>query len=176
MSKSARLAITMTLISLVYAGFIGFAYVYSNWQFENTILSNWNLADKSSTIVEKSRYVTAFVEVLDKSGLQGKHNAVFLKTPDNSFDNNVEAIRSLQKRLEEIDEMDVKSFEYQTAIQQITQQEQGEAGRILSVIRGVWMKENCILIWDWVRWITLTPLMIIGFVALSAWLAVVDGH
>lgn len=43
--------------------------------------------------------------------------------------------------------MDANSFQYNTAIQQITQQEQGEAIDMLSVFQGCWYKENYILLW-----------------------------
>lgn len=46
--------------------------------------------------------------------------------------------------------MDANFFQYNTAIQQITQQEQGEAIDMLSVFQGCWYKENYILLWDWI--------------------------
>ncbi|MCX6749883.1 MAG: hypothetical protein NTZ83_00325 [Candidatus Pacearchaeota archaeon] len=108
------------------------------------------MADKSSTIVKKSEYLDKFVGALEKGGFERKYNAVFLKTPDNSFDQNFEALKSLQKRLHEIQDMDVSSFEYQTAMQQITGQEQGEAQEMMKVFRGIWWKENHLLLWNWI--------------------------
>ena len=46
--------------------------------------------------------------------------------------------------------MNVASFEYQTAIQQITAQEQGEAQAMLEVFSGIWWKNNYIFLWEWV--------------------------
>ena len=46
--------------------------------------------------------------------------------------------------------MNVASFEYQTAIQQITAQEQGEAQAMLEVFSGIWWKNNYIFLWDWI--------------------------
>lgn len=56
--------------------------------------------------------------------------------------------------------MKVTSFEYQTAMQQITGQEQGEANEMLSVFKGVWYKENFILLWNWIG---ITQLILCGF-------------
>lgn len=139
-------------------------YLYTN-EFE----SYWELADKSSTIEEKSRYINLFVESLEKSGLQGEYNAVFYKTPTVSFDKNLLALKSLQQRLEEIKTMDIRSFEYQTAIQQITGQEQGEASEMLSVLHGCWTKNNYFFYWTWVGginwclWTCLLIAMVVSF-------------
>ena len=75
---------------------------------------------------------------------------LFFKTPDNSFDKNLEALQSLKTRLDEIQKMNVTSFEYQTAIQQITAQEQGEAQDMLEVFSGIWWKNNYLFLWEWV--------------------------
>jgi hypothetical protein len=52
--------------------------------------------------------------------------------------------------LDEIQKMNVASFEYQTAIQQITAQEQGEAQAMLEVFSGIWWKNNYIFLWEWI--------------------------
>jgi len=122
----------------------------SDFKYENEIGSHWNLAEKSSTIDKKSEHIDKFVIALENSNLKGKHNAIFLKTQDNSFDSNLEALKSLQIRLHEIEKMDVSTFEYQTAIQQITQQEMNEAGSMLNIFKSIWMKENFTLLWNWI--------------------------
>jgi uncharacterized protein YqgV (UPF0045/DUF77 family) len=137
--------------------------IKGNYEYEKQYLSLWNLADKASTIPQKSDYINKFVQSLERSGLNGEYNAVFLKTLDNSFDKNLEAIKSLQKRLVEIQGMDVTSFAYQTAIQQITQQEQGEAHNMLSVFKGVWWKSNHPFLWDWIGTINIILLLVMFF-------------
>jgi len=124
--------------------------IYLPYKYNNEIKSYWELADKSSTIDKKSEYVDKFVNALEESGLKGQYNAIIFKTPDNSFDYNFEALKSLQLRLHEIKTMDVTSFQYQTAIQQITAQEQGEASNMLREFKGTWFKTNHILFWDWI--------------------------
>lgn len=123
--------------------------IRSNYQYDKLYGSYWSLADKSSTIEKKSEYMDKFVDALDASGMSG-NNAVFLKTPDNSFETNLQALKSLQSRLHEIKKMDIKSFEYQTAIQQITAQEQGEARSMLDVFQGVWDLNNFWYEWSWI--------------------------
>lgn len=124
--------------------------VLGNYRYERDYLSYWNLAEKASTIPQKKIYIEKFAVAIQSAGLQGDYDAILLKTPDNSFDKNFEALLSLRNRLEEIQKMNVSSFEYQTAIQQITQQEQGEASKLLETLEGVWLKNNYIIIWDWV--------------------------
>lgn len=124
--------------------------VIANYQYNKQIKSYWDLADKASTIDKKLEYINKYVEVLENTNLQGKYNAFILETPNNSFDNNFEMLKTLQQRLEQIKVMDIKSFEYQTAIQQITAQEQGEANEMLRVFKGIWVKEHYVLLWNWI--------------------------
>lgn len=124
--------------------------IIASYQYKNKIYSHWSLADKSSTIDKKAMHMDKFVEALENANLHGKYNALLLKTPDNNFDFNFEALQTLQQRLHEIEGMNVQSFEYQTAIQQITAQEQGEANEMLGVFKGVWFKTHYILLWNWI--------------------------
>ena len=142
-------ATIMALFCVLWVFFLIKAEIIRHYEYQK-IESFWELADKSSTIPEKSKYITKFVEVLEKQELEGSYNALFLKTPTNSFDKNLAALKSLQERLIEIQTMDVRSFEYQTAIQQITGQEQGEANEMLGELQGAWMLKNYFLLWDWV--------------------------
>ncbi len=127
-----------------------FFAVIGNYHYERDYESYWNLAEKASTIQQKAVYMDKFVAGFKGKGFEGDYNAVFFKTPDNSFDKNFEALQSLKTRLDEIQKMNVTSFEYQTAIQQITAQEQGEAQDMLEVFSGIWWKNNYIFLWEWV--------------------------
>ena len=147
MRKQGILLITISVISIIAMIIFG---VLGNYEYERDYLSYWNLAEKSSTIQQKSMYMDKFVESFKGKGFESSYNALVLKTPDNSFDKNFEALQSLKSRLDEIQKMNVTSFEYQTAIQQITAQEQGEAQAMLNVFSGIWWQKKCILLWDWV--------------------------
>lgn len=141
------------LANMIYMG------VVSNYQYSNTIFSNWSLADKASTIAQKAEYMDKFVAALQASGLQGTHSALYFPTPDNSFDQNFYALQSLQGRLHDIQKMDETSFAYQTAIQQITAQEQGEAQNMLDVFEGCWLKVH--YYWLWNIWLVLLQVLLI---------------
>lgn len=123
-------------------------FVQADYHYENDFKANWDLADKSSTIAQKSEYIDKFVEALDNSGLHGTNDALIWKTNNNSFDTNFKALKSLQSRLDEIKGMDESSLAYQTAIQQITAQEQGQADEMLSVFEGCWTKVHYYWLWN----------------------------
>jgi predicted RND superfamily exporter protein len=150
MKKFGKFITTVGVIWIIILSITG---IFGKYDYENDYLSYWHLADKSSTIPKKAEYIDKFVTVLEKSNMEGEYNALILKTPNNSFDSNMEALKSLQSRLQEVQGMDVTSFQYQTAIQQITEQEQGEAGDMLKVFHGIWWKTHHFLLWDWVGFI-----------------------
>lgn len=145
-----KTGITLLIIGLVIAGIDIRNYIVGEYRYEKNFECYWHLAEKASTIAKKTEGIDKFIKALESSNMRGKYNAVFLETPDNSFEMNLDALKSLQLRLHEIEKMDVASFQYQTAIQQITAQEQGEALKMLRVFSGVWWKENYITMWQWV--------------------------
>lgn len=72
-----------------------------------------------------------------------------LQTSDNNFSTNVIVLGTLVDRLKEIQGMNPNSFEYNTAIQQITAQEQGEAHRMLLVFEHCWDMASYPIMWGW---------------------------
>jgi hypothetical protein len=143
--------------------------IKASYEYSKDIECYWHLADKSSTIAEKTINIDLFVQALENSNLQGEYNALVFKTPDNSFDNNLKALKSLQSRLHDVSNMNVSSFEYQTAIQQITGQEQGEATSMLCNLQGVWYKQHHFLLWNWVGFINGLLLLILLIVGIIWW-------
>jgi hypothetical protein len=143
--------------------------VKSNYEYNKQIKCYWELSDKAATISQKSVQIDKFVTQLENSGLQGKYDAIWLTTPDNSFDENLIAVKTLQSRLHQLDTMDANSFQYNTAIQQITQQEQGEAYSMLSVFSGCWYKEHYILLWNWVCMLQVFIFVVIGVIGYIIW-------
>lgn len=156
---------TLLLCIDIYMG------VRANYHYEKQYDSYWSLAEKASTIQKKIEGIDMFVAALENSNFKGKYNAISLTTPDNSFDYNYEALKSLQKRLHDISGMDETSFSYQTAIQQITQQEQGEASRMLSVFQGIYYKENYLLLWNWVAWVQIAGTVILLVIGIIVWIS-----
>lgn len=160
--------ITVSVFLLVFwICYIGTAVV-ADYQYDRDFGSYWSLADKASRLDQKADYINTFTSRLEASGLRGSYNALLLKTTDNSFDKNFEALKSLQSRMEEIRTMDARSFEYQQAISQITAQEQGEAKAMIGVLEGCWYVQNHILLWDWVA-IVLCIFMALLTLAVWAW-------
>jgi hypothetical protein len=146
-----------TLLAVAVVGLLTSAYqlgcaVFSYYTYERYYSNLWELADKSSTIKAKQEYIASFVSSLEtgyKEGRFAPYNAVFLETPNNSFEMNLKALKSLAGRLSEIQEMDPQSFQYNTAIQQITGQEQGEAHRMMEVFKGCYDLRNYPAVWEW---------------------------
>lgn len=137
----------IVLVCILTTGFIMKGCIVTGYTYEKEILSNWEMADRSSTLAEKSVYIDKFIKAL-KESKHADHDAIIFKTPMNSFDYNLKALQSLKDRLDTIKTMDEKSFEYQAAIQQITAQEQGEASAMLNVFKGCYTLENCWYMWE----------------------------
>jgi hypothetical protein len=141
---SLVLAIFFTFL-IFYRGACEILYSY---EYSRTIKSYWELGVKASTLEKKSEYLDQYVAGLNAAHLSG-NNAVFFKTPDNSYEQNFAALTSLQTRMHQIQEMNPTSFEYQVAIGQITAQEQGEAEKMLEQLEGVWYLRRHPAYWRW---------------------------
>lgn len=147
-NKLLLLGIIFLIVAVSSGSYQIYFWVISDYNYEKDILYNWNLADKSSTLEAKAEYINKFIEALQRTPMS-EYNAIFLKTPDNNVQNNINAVITLRDRLNEIKGMNPESFEYQTAIQQITAQEQGEADKMLSMINGGYLLKNYPIIWGW---------------------------
>lgn len=155
--------IALIIIGVLLFGIHLILVTMSAYKYENKYSSYWILADKSSTIDAKSKYINMFIDTLDHGNFYKEFSdnaSLFLKTPSTSFDNNLQALKTLGTRLDEISKMDVKSFEYNTAIQQITAQEQGEAAPMLAVFKNCWIIKNYIWAYTWIN----TSLLCIYFI------------
>lgn len=149
----------MILAGLALLGWQIKTEVVSSYQQEKKYFQLWELADKSSTIPAKQKYIEQFSEALQHgyaSGEFASHNAIWLQTPNNAFEANLDALRSLAERLQQIQGMSPNSFEYNTAIQQITAQEQGEAKAMTGVFGGCYELANYPIVWCWIGGIFLT--------------------
>lgn len=151
MNKGVALIILGILFALGRGGY----KLIVHYEYQREIFNNWTLADRASTISQKSEYIDKFVRALEDQNLSGINNAVFFPTPANNFDENFKALLSLRNRLDTISTMKENSFEYQTAMQQITSQEQGEAEPMLDQIKCCWYKKYHYTLWN--------PLITISF-------------
>ena len=171
MGKALGWFLLITAIVLFGIGLI--MSVVAEYNYDRYYASYWSLADKSSTLEAKSVYIGQFVDKLNNSR-QGfsDYNAVFLPTPDNSFDKNFQALVSLRDRLHTISQMNESDFAYQTAIQQITAQEQGQATEMLAVFHGCYFLRSYPMLWDWCMIIAIG---IIGSIGLAGWFIIKAG-
>lgn len=124
------------------------AMVDEGYQWSNGYESYWTLSDRSSTLQAKSGYIDQFVTALQGAGFNGEYDALWLKTPENSCDTNVAAVVSLQSRLHNALNMDESSMAYQQEIQQITAQEQGDAGDMMNTLNDCYDKVHWYWLWN----------------------------
>lgn len=174
--KGLILAILLSLGCLVY---LAVKYELTSYRYENSYGYMWDLADKSSTIVEKSRYISDFYSALYTNRTDfASNNAIWLKTPNNSFDKNLNAIKSLSDRLVTISKMEETSFEYQVAIEQITKQEQGEANELIYTIKGCYFLEQAPCLWKWIGGVIAISLilLIMSLVVVVILKVTIDGY
>ena len=160
------LGITLIIIGVLLGVGYFLGNIYAGYKYTNDYSSQWSLADKSSTIQAKADYINSFVSKIEANKNQfADHDAIILKTQDNSFENNLNALKTLRDRLKTISTMNESDFAYQTAIQQITAQEQGEAQALLAVIQGSYYLRTYPVYWGWIQEITLA--IIFGIIALG---------
>lgn len=143
----------------------GMHAIATNYTYTRDIENEWVLADRSSTIKAKTIHLDKFIAALEAADLQGEHNAIFLTKPENSFDANMDALKSLQVRLHEIVNMDPNAFQYNTALHQITEQEQGQAANMIGTFESIYWKHNAIWLWNWIGCICIALPAIIGVLA-----------
>ena len=156
----------MVWLFLGLLGFHAIQEIYTNYECNRDLLSYWKLSAKASTLKQKSLYLDKFVANLEAAHLSG-NNALILKTPDNSYEQNMATLKSLQSRMEEIKSMDVKSFEYQQAMYQISAQEQGGVNGVGDLI-GVWYLDHHPSVWGWIDVVRWTLEVLFAVVLLTA--------
>src|SRR5271154_5767743 len=140
----------------------GVREVRASYEYSNVIGSYWSLSEKASTLQQKSTYLDQYVAGLEAAKL-AQNNSIIFPTPNNSEAQNLVALKSLQGRMHQIQGMDEQSFAYQTAIQQITAQEQGEASNLTETFEGAWMLANYPTLWGWIDGIVWI-LLLVGLV------------
>lgn len=146
--------------------------IVTSYHYEKQYSQHWSLADKSSTIPAKQKHIADFVAALERGNANGQfagHNVIFMQTPNNSFEANLTALKTLSQRLSEIQEMSPSSFEYNTAIQQITAQEQGEANQMLDTIESCYVLAVNPAVWKWISLLIVCPLLLLIAVPAIIW-------
>lgn len=174
--KLLCIGLGMIVLAIIMMGIQIRSGVICSYEFEKNYLQEWQLADKSSTIVAKQQHISEFVKRLE-SGLAktndeevvmvskfAPYDAIWLKTSNNSFKSNLIALKTLSTRLNEISTMNPNSFEYNTAISQITSQEQGEAKEMIAIFEGCYALANYKLVWGWIGGLWLCGYLSLGVI------------
>lgn len=141
-------AVFLILFGSLFAISRGILRIYVSYEYTNEIGCNWDLSERASTIAQKSEYMTKFMKALEAAKLDGVNSNLIMETPESDFTQNMKALKSLQQRLIDISGMDENSFAYQTALQQITAQEQGEAHDMLDNLKECWKRQSHYTIWN----------------------------
>lgn len=144
MKITGTLLIIAGILFAIFRGYNHFIAIPA--EYDQQIGSHWYMFDESSTIEDKSKHMDEYIVAVEKADMSSNSGILQLK-PSNSLYLNLNALKSLRGRLNQIKGMDANSFEYQTAIQQITEQEaQGDA---VKVIQSCWEKENYYSYYNW---------------------------
>jgi hypothetical protein len=88
-----------------------------------------------------------YIDAVEKAKA-AQNSGIFKHAPSNSFNYNLTALKSLRDRLNQIRGMDPNSFQYQTAIHQITEQEANSTSMV--IIENCWQKANHYSYFNWI--------------------------
>lgn len=124
--------------------------VVSHNKYNTNFDANWELSKSAATIEQKSIYIDKFVQAIENGGFDGKFDAIFNPNDNNSYEQNLIALKTLQQRLHELKSLPMTSFDYNTALQQITEQQCKMSNNIIYTFSGIWYKEHYILLWNWI--------------------------
>jgi len=116
----------MLIVGVLFLAFFingGVQWSIQGYDFQQKVGNWFILADSASDAKTKAFYFDKFVDALEKEGLTTGHSAIYWQQPKSDLAENFKVVQSLQTRLHDIVQMDTKSFEYQTALNQITLQE-----------------------------------------------------
>lgn len=152
----------------------GISLLLARYHWAKDYGSEWSFADRAATIEGKLEHIEKFTNLLETGRKDFADNAaLFLQTPAEDFEKTMEAVRSLRDRLRTIKTMDASSFQYQTAIQQITEQEMGEADEMLRVLFRCYAKETHIICY-WMNPVGFTVFFFAGVFALCGMVVLWD--
>lgn len=141
----------------------------TNAEYARDIRWHWTLGDRASTIEAKAEHLEKFyATVVEHRRDFADYSAPIYHTPENSVDRNLEALKTLVDRLQQIRTLDQSTFQYQTAIQQITAQEQGEAEYMMNVFMEAWFLGKYPLLYTW--WCLLMVLVLLKVVIVGYYL------
>lgn len=123
MNAFERICLILLCSMLVVAIAIPLYAIPTNYEYDLSIGSFFELSDKASKLDVKLVYLKQYAAALENAGLDTGQTTVFFPTRETSLEENYRVLSSLVTRMEEISGMEIDSFQYQTAMQQITENE-----------------------------------------------------
>lgn len=150
--------VTAIILSIVFG-------VINSQKFEEKYGCYWDYSRKSTTLVSKAEYIDKYVSALESSKMRGKYNSLFTKRIQDNFELNLSTLKTYQKRLNDIKDLNPKTPEYQLAMSQITENE--AKYQIPNYMYDIWLRYNHILLWNWICFVQVMIsifLIIIGFI------------
>jgi len=72
----------LIVVSLVVAAIFVGSTITAEYQYTNSVGNYWTLADRASTIAQKSEYMDKFVAAFGDKNLAGVNDAIFFSNPD----------------------------------------------------------------------------------------------
>jgi hypothetical protein len=133
-----KIGVALLLVGALLTAFQIRSGLMSNYYYERNYLNLWELAYKSSTLSAKQQYISQFISALETGYAKGDfadYSTLCFYTPNDSFKENLAALKTFSERLTEIQKMNPNSFEYNIAMEQIRLEERS-AGSLLNVFKG----------------------------------------
>lgn len=143
----ARICLIISILAIVLYIIFG---ISSMNKYDTDFGANWQLSKSAATIEQKSIYIDKFVQDIEKGGFEGKFDAIFNPNDNNSYEQNLIVLKTLQQRLHELKILPMTSFDYNTALQQLTVQQDRISNNMIYTFSGIWYKEHHFLLWNWI--------------------------
>ena len=159
--------ILVCLSVLIVGASLACGLIYALYSYNVNVSQYVQLADDASTATQKLVYLQKYEEAIHKH--IARNDARFIFTRERwTRDKQLEILATLQTRLQEAAAMNPLSFEYQTAINQITGQEFDHALQdINKIIEDCWFRQSGLAIFClWFQWILTIPMFVAGIIFL----------
>jgi capsular polysaccharide biosynthesis protein len=116
---------TLVIIGLIAVGVnAAVTHYFVGMEFEREVEIYFDYADQASDAKTKAEYFNQFVTAVETHGLtEGPVSMFWQEQPQSQLEEKYKVAKSLQKRLNEIAQMDEMSEEYQYGMRQVTTQE-----------------------------------------------------
>jgi len=157
--KKWWLLFVVTFLSAL-AGLTG-GGIYLSYGYDVKMGQYIRLADDASTAEAKLGYLQKYQEAVEQNIVRNQARFIFQKERL-TRDRQLSILSTLKVRLQDAANMNQSSFEYQTAMNQITGQEFNHAlGELSRIISDCWLRQSALAVFGlWFAWIPLAVVVI----------------